>query len=177
MLALGEAEEAFQHLDPAALGRLVVLHQQLQAVARQAPGEGGEVGLFRQMTERDLEPAGPAGFGAAQGRLQLGVQLAVFAPQLEGRGEHAFQPLQLDGGGQRFGIRRAGEEFLAQFHALRAGHPQQGQEAGLAATANEVRAVAGKTDGDRVKGHWRSSETGFISGRAKAAGNAPAAGR
>ncbi len=27
LLALGEAEEAFQHLDPAALGRLVVLHQ------------------------------------------------------------------------------------------------------------------------------------------------------
>ncbi len=47
----------------------------------------------------------------------------------------------------------------------------------MAATANEVRAIAGKTDGDGVKGHWRSSETGFISSRAKAAGNAPAAGR
>ncbi len=84
LLAFGEAEEAFQHLDPAALGRLVVLHQQLQAVARQAPAEGGEIGLFRQKAERDLEPSGSASFGAAQGRLQLGVQLAVFAPQLEG---------------------------------------------------------------------------------------------
>ena len=64
--------------------RLVVLHQQLQAVARQAPAEGGEIGLFRQKAERDLEPSGSASFGAAQGRLQLGVQLAVFAPQLEG---------------------------------------------------------------------------------------------
>ena len=30
---------------------------------------------------------------------------------------------------------------------------------------------------DGVKGYWRSSETGFISSRAKAAANAPASGR